>query len=151
MEQETKMVTIHCYNATTNEYYDKQIPYVYDIDKGKADKLAELESYIAKIKEQGVEYQDKWFKCDDEAKTNITQSIIFIDSLLPLTWFTRNGEQGVVVFTTKEEFMAFVQVIAGKLAEIQNNYYAFKYAIENAQSEEELNSIVFGDVSDEVE
>lgn len=147
---EEQLITIRCFNASTGQYYDKQVPYVYDLEKGKKDKFAELETYIANIKETGTEIDGKWFKCDDECKNNITQSMLFIDSLLPLTWFTRNGEFGVVTFTTKEEFMQFVGAIASKLAEIQNKYYAYKYAIENATSEEELNAIVFGDNEEEL-
>lgn len=143
-------------NAKTNETREEIITLseeelVNHFELYKRDKLNQLEEYISKVKETGVEYQDKWFKCDDECKTNITQSMIFIDSLLPLTWFTRNGEFGTVTFTTKEEFMAFVQVIAGKLAEIQNSYYQYKYAIEQAQTEEELNAIVFGGGSNDTQ
>lgn len=136
-------IIIKVYDAITNSYYDKEIEYVYDIDQGRKNKIVELESYIARLKEIGVEYQGKWFKCDEEAKTNVTQSMLFIDALIPLTWFTRNGEQGTVTFETKEQFLAFVQVIASKMAEIQNKYYAYKYAIEQATTEEELDQIVF--------
>lgn len=150
MEEEIIYDTIRVYDAVNNIYYDKQVPHIVDMEQERATKLGELESYIANLKNTGVEYQGKWFKCDDECKNNLTQSMLFIDSLLPLTWFTRNGEQGVVVFNTKEEFMAFVQIIAGKLAEIQNKYYAFKYAIENADTKEALDEIIFEEVvSDE--
>lgn len=141
--EEKKYITIKVYDAVNDIYYDKEVEYIYDIEQGKKDKIKELENYINNLKETGVEINSKWFKCDDECKNNITQSMLFIDALLPLTWFTRNGEFGVITFNTKEEFMQFVSVIASKLAEIQNKYYAYKYAIENATSEEELNAIVF--------
>ena len=142
-ENENVYYTIRVYDANTNTYYDKQVPHIYDLEQGKKDKIQELESYINNIKEQGIEIDGKPFKCDDECKNNLTQCMVGIDFMLPLTWFTRNGEMGTVTFTTKEEFMQFVSVIASKLAEIQNKYYAYKYAIENATSEEELNAIVF--------
>ena len=146
MEEEIIYDTIRVYNANTNTYYDKQVPYVFDLDGAKKQKYAELETYINNLKNIGVEYQDKWFKCDDECKNNITQSMLFIDSLLPLTWFTRNGEFGVITFNTKDEFMQFVSVIATKLAELQNKYYQYKFAIDNAQTQQDLDSIIFEEI-----
>lgn len=142
-ENEIVYDTIRVYNATTNTYYDKQVPHIYDLEQGKKDKIQELEAYINNIKEQGIEIDGKPFKCDDECKNNLTQCMVGIDFMLPLTWFTRNGEMGTVTFTTKEEFMQFALQLASKLSEIQNKYYAYKYAIENATNEEELNAIVF--------
>lgn len=112
-------------------------------DKFKKYRFEELENFINNIKEQGIEIDGKPFKCDDECKNNLTQCMVGIDFMLPLTWFTRNGEMGTVTFTTKEEFMQFALPLANKLNEIQNKYYTYKYAIENATNEEELNAIVF--------
>lgn len=115
----------------------------FDFEKFKEYRFEELKNYITKLKNVGAEIDDKWFKCDDECKNNLTQCMVGIDFMLPLTWFTRNGEMGTVTFTTKEEFMQFALQLASKLSEIQNKYYAYKYAIENATNEEELNAIVF--------
>lgn len=115
----------------------------FSFEDYKKYRLDELEHYINELKETGIEIDEKPFKCDDECKNNLTQCMVGIDFMLPLTWFTRNGEMGTVTFTTKEEFMQFALQLASKLSEIQNKYYAYKYAIENATNEEELNAIVF--------
>lgn len=143
-----EMITIRVYDAVNNIYYDKEVPYEYDIKKGKADKFAELETYIAGLKEQGVKYEmdddeEIWFKCDDEAMNNIIQTSMMIDVLLPVTWFTRNGEQGYIILETKEEWQKFMGTLANKMAEIKNKYYTYKYAIEQAKTEEELKNITF--------
>lgn len=122
---------------------NKLVDIIPTIVELKNNKLQELEQFINSIKELGVEYQDKWFKCDDEAMNNIMQTAMMVDVLLPITWFTRNGEDGTITISTKEEWLAFMSVLASKMADIKNKYYAYKYAIEQCETKEELDNIVF--------
>lgn len=129
-----------------NEYYYKYMR--GSLVKGdpinfKEFKLKDLEVYYDTLKNIGVKYDGKWFKCDDDAQNNLLQSQSFITALLPLTWFTRNGEDGVIVINTMEEWIPFMTALATKIGEIKNKYYAYKYAIEQCTTKEELDAIIF--------
>lgn len=112
----------------------------------KAAKQNELVDYIYNMKEYGVEYQGKMFKCDDLASSRINKIVTGIlagASPFPLTWITRNSSDGVIVFNTKEEFMDFYNIFSIKELDIQVKEATYKMQIELATNEEDLNAIVF--------
>ena len=115
----------------------------------RASKIAELDQYYGKLKEEGFEYQGKHFKADDEAYTNFLGTAILMNDAtlaansLPLTWYTRNGEEGVITLTTVEEVLAFIAVGALVCKNIKDKYYAQKKQIEECQSIAELEQINF--------
>ncbi len=138
-----------------NQYYYKYIngnlvrdAIIQDntFDGIKAAKQNELVDYIYNMKEYGVEYQNKMFKCDDLASSRINKIVTGIlagANPFPLTWITRNSSDGVIVFNTKEEFMDFYNVFSIKELDIQVKEATYKMQIELATNEEDLNAIVF--------
>ena len=144
--EEQEMITIRVYDAVNNVYYDKQVPYSYDLEGGKTAKKKELENYIYNLKEIGVEYNGLMFKCDDLASSRINKIITGTSvgaNPFPLTWITRNSEQGVVVFNNREDFIAFYTAFSMKELDIQVQEARLKMQIDLATTKEELDAIVF--------
>ena len=152
------------YKYINGELVRAELIPVKGLDDFKADKLAELETFIQGKRSQGIEWNDQvwsideertlWFKLDEECENNLVQTSIFADSLLAnggITWYTRNGEQGSILITTKDQWLLFMGVLATKIAEIKNKYYLLKTQINNAQSKEELDNIVFDESEEAIE
>lgn len=149
MEEEIIYDTIRVYDAVNNIYYDKQVPHIYDLEKGKADKLAELEVYITSQRASGIEWHDQVWSIDEECEKNLTSQITML-SFAPsekVVWFSKSQANELAIADFKELALA----ISNAISQSKVAYYQYKNAIENAESEEELNSIVFGDVLNEVE
>lgn len=109
-------------------------------------KLQELEQFIYNLKEEGVIYNELPFKCDDLASSRINKVVTGISigaNPFPLTWITRNSEQGVIVFNTKEEFIDFYTTFSNYELQLQIKEATLKMQIELATTKEELDNIVF--------
>ena len=123
----------------------------------RAEKIAELDQYYGKLKEEGFEYQGKHFKADDEAYTNFVGTAILMNDVtlaansLPLTWYTRNGEEGVITLTTVEEVLAFIAAGALVCKNLKDQYYAQKKRIEECQTIAELEQIDFNNIEEMAE
>mgnify|MGYP003319141023 CR=1 FL=1 len=123
---------------------------VKSIEDYKKEKYCDLEKFTKDLQNIGVEYNGTWFKCDEEAQMNLLKTIAL--NSFPVIWYSRDGYNSFIVMNNQEEFDAFKNAIASKMKEIEYQYYQYKFAIDNASTQEELDAIVFGgDVSDEVE
>lgn len=112
----------------------------------KEEKHRQLEKYINNLKEIGVEYNGLMFKCDDLASSRmnkiITGTSVGADPF-PLTWITRNSEQGVVSFNNREEFIEFYKIFSDQELKIQVKEATYKMMIDLAQTQEDLDNIIF--------
>lgn len=128
------------------KYDHLEVKKVYDFEDARKKKYEQLDKFINYLKENGVEYQEKMFKADQEAETNVTKMATLLAVGLiqyPITWFTRNGESGAVQFESQEEFVSFLTAISTFMANLTNKYYAIKYQIDQAKNENELDKIKF--------
>lgn len=120
-----------------------------ELNSLKEKKFKELEEYYNGIKDYGFIFHDKHFKADDEAYNNFVGTAVLMSNealaqaSLPLTWYTRNGEEGVIVLENIEEVMNFIGIGAMTCKTIKDNYYSDKKKIEECITVDELNSIVF--------
>lgn len=139
--EEQEMITIRCYDATTNTYYDKQVPYTYDLDKGKNDRIAELETFINDYRNNGIEWNGQVWAIDKTCEENLTSQITYL-SFAPtesVSWFSKSQ----VNILTIDEFKELALILSSAIANAKMKYYTYKNAIENASSKEELDAIVF--------
>lgn len=139
--EEQKTITIRVYDASTNTYYDKEIPYEYDLEAGKKNKLTELETYITNIRSQGVEYKDQLWSIDEDCEKNLTSQITLL-SFAPVekvNWFSKTQVNELTI----DEFKELALVLSNAIANAKMKYYTYKNAIERAETEEELEAIIF--------
>lgn len=145
------MKTIKVFNVMTNEYYDKEVPDDYfkiDINELKQAKLKELEQFIIDQKEQGFYYNDNRFKLDSVAQNRINMlatnvSLTGGQGMFPLQWFTANVENGTITLNDVNDFSAWYTQATMKILEIETKEANYRYMIEQAITEEELNNIIF--------
>ncbi len=142
---------IRVYNALTNEYYTKEVilddeQKLEQLNQNKEAKIKELETFINNEKEKGFIYDDKPFKLDSVAQNRINMLATAVSlgaNVFPLEWYTANGEFGTITLETVEDFGAWYASATSKILEIETKESNYRYDIEQAQSEEELNKIVF--------
>ena len=138
---EEKTIKIKVYDAVKNICYEEEVPYVYDIVKGKQDKINELENHISNIRSQGIEYNNQLWSIDEECEKNLTSQITML-SFAPsekVAWFSKSQANEL----TLDEFRELALVLSQAIANAKMKYYTYKNAIELAQTEEELNAIIF--------
>lgn len=130
----------------TYKYKDNSFEeYVY---VSKEDKLKELETFINNLKEQGFYYSDNRFKLDAVAQNRINMLATNVSltqgvGIFPLQWFTANGENGTITLNDVNEFSAWYTQATYKIMEIEQKEVNYRYMIEQAKTEEELNNIIF--------
>ena len=133
--------------VATNTYYDEQVPHI-EQPLDKSQKYAELENFTHELQNKGVEYNGVFYKCDEEAQMNLLKTIAL--NVYPVIWYSRDGYNNFIIMNTQEEFDLFKNAIAIKMKEIEYQYYQYKFAIDNATTQEELDNIVFVETGSEV-
>lgn len=119
-----------------------------DLEQLRAQKLQELETFIYNLKEQGFMYNDNRFKLDTVAQNRINMLATNVSltggvGMFPLQWFTANGENGTITLNDVNDFSAWYTQATLKILEIETKEANYRYMIEQAQTEEELNNIIF--------
>lgn len=114
----------------------------------RINKIQELEKFIIEQKEQGFYYNDNRFKLDAVAQNRINMlatnvSLTGGKGMFPLQWFTANGENGTITLNDINDFSAWYTQATMKILEIETKEANYRYMIEQAQTEEELNNIIF--------
>lgn len=142
-EEQIVYDTIRVYDVSTNTYYDKQIPHI-DVPLDKSQKYAELEQFTLALQNKGVEFNGIYYKCDEEAQMNLLKTIAL--NVYPVIWYSRDGYDSFITMNTQEEFELFKNAIASKMKEIEYQYYQYKFAIDNATTQEQLDNIVFEEI-----
>ena len=127
---------------------DRAIPQK-TLDDYKKQKYAELEQFTLALQNKGVEYNGVFYKCDEEAQMNLLKTIAL--NVYPVIWYSRDGYSNFITMNNQEEFDVFKNAIASKMKEIEYQYYQYKFAIDNATTQEELDSIVFEEIVNVVE
>lgn len=142
---------IRCYNAKTKKYYIKEVELTEEelqkqFEENKIAKLNELETFITNEKEKGFIYDDKPFKLDSVAQNRINMLATAVSlgaNVFPLEWFTANGEFGTITLENVEDFSVWYASATSKILEIEMKETNYRYQIEQATTQEELDKIKF--------
>ena len=157
---------IRCYNALTNEYYTKEVILTEEelqkqFEDNKTNKLNELETYYNNLMEQGLNYNGYVYDISQEAQEDRRDIADTINESLDL--YGENSEQmnyvlsqiyfmpkialpnneGVLGFKSIDEWKIFSLAFMTQVVTNSNIYYTLKQKIELANSQEELDNIVF--------
>lgn len=134
-------------DVKNNKIWYENYP-IYDLENGKKEKLKELEIFIYNLKEQGFMYNDNRFKLDSVAQNRINMLATNVSltggmGMFPLQWFTANGENGAITLEDATQFGEWYTNATIKILEIEQKEATYRYMIEQATSEEDLNNIIF--------
>lgn len=114
-------------------------------------KLLELSAYRDWLLEQPVEHDGRMFDADDTARTRISQAIVSYTTLdtLPGGWVDANDE--LYPIETYEDLVNLARVIADIFQARFFETAMLRVSISAATTEEELNLITFGVVSNDAQ
>ncbi len=110
--------------------------------------LEELERFIFDIRSNGIEYKDQLWSIDEDCEKNLTSQITLL-SFAPVekvSWFSKTQVNELTI----EEFKELALVLSNAIANAKMKYYTYKNAIERAETQEDLETIIFEETDSEV-
>lgn len=129
------------YKYINGELVRAELIPVKTLDDFKAEKFFDLEIYIQGKRSEGIEWNGQVWSIDEECEKNLTSQITML-SFAPseqVAWFSKTQVNQLTI----DEFEQLALVISNAISQSKLQYYAFKNAIENAETKEALDEIVF--------